>query len=46
MDFVLLGTGAGVPAKARNVTSIALQLLEERGKFGYLIVVKRRSIKF
>ncbi|MFF2456512.1 ribonuclease Z [Peribacillus simplex] len=31
MDFVLLGTGAGVPAKARNVTSIALQLLEERG---------------
>lgn len=32
MDFVLLGTGAGVPAKARNVTAIALQLLEERGK--------------
>lgn len=31
MDFVFLGTGAGVPAKARNVTSIALQLLEERG---------------
>ncbi|MFC9597218.1 ribonuclease Z [Peribacillus butanolivorans] len=31
MDFVLLGTGAGVPAKARNVTAIALQLLEERG---------------
>ncbi|MFJ7828702.1 ribonuclease Z [Peribacillus sp. NPDC046944] len=32
MDFVFLGTGAGVPAKARNVTAIALQLLEERGK--------------
>lgn len=32
MDLVLLGTGAGVPAKARNVTAIALQLLEERGK--------------
>lgn len=31
VDFVFLGTGAGVPAKARNVTSIALQLLEERG---------------
>ncbi|PLS15348.1 ribonuclease Z [Bacillus sp. M6-12] len=31
MDFVFLGTGAGVPAKARNVSSIALQLLEERG---------------
>jgi ribonuclease Z len=31
VDFVLLGTGAGVPAKARNVTAIALQLLEERG---------------
>lgn len=25
-----LGTGAGVPAKARNVTSIALKLLDER----------------
>ncbi|WP_153122802.1 ribonuclease Z [Peribacillus tepidiphilus] len=31
MNFVFLGTGAGVPAKARNVSSIALQLLEERG---------------
>lgn len=31
MDFVFLGTGAGVPAKIRNVSSIALQLLEERG---------------
>ncbi|OIK09307.1 ribonuclease Z [Bacillus sp. MUM 13] len=31
MDFVFLGTGAGVPAKSRNVSSIALQLLEERG---------------
>ncbi|CAH0345641.1 ribonuclease Z [Bacillus sp. CECT 9360] len=31
MDFVFLGTGAGMPAKARNVSSIALQLLEERG---------------
>lgn len=26
-----LGTGAGIPAKLRNVTSIALKLLEERG---------------
>ncbi|WP_026694718.1 ribonuclease Z [Peribacillus kribbensis] len=31
MDFVFLGTGAGVPAKARNVSSLVLQLLEERG---------------
>lgn len=31
MDFVFLGTGAGVPAKTRNVSSIVLQLLEERG---------------
>ncbi|WP_110927515.1 ribonuclease Z [Bacillus massiliglaciei] len=31
MEFVFLGTGAGMPAKARNVSSIALQLLEERG---------------
>jgi ribonuclease Z len=31
MDIVFLGTGAGLPAKLRNVTSIALKLLEERG---------------
>ncbi|WP_050615672.1 ribonuclease Z [Bacillus testis] len=30
MNFVFLGTGAGVPAKKRNVSSVALQLLEER----------------
>lgn len=30
MNVVFLGTGAGIPAKSRNVTSIALQLLEER----------------
>ena len=31
MDVFFLGTGSGVPAKLRNVTSIALKLLEERG---------------
>ncbi|MGG3563467.1 ribonuclease Z [Neobacillus rhizosphaerae] len=31
MDLFFLGTGAGMPAKIRNVTSIALKLLEERG---------------
>lgn len=31
MDIFFLGTGAGIPAKQRNVTSIALKLLEERG---------------
>ncbi|XJZ26139.1 ribonuclease Z [Bacillota bacterium Lsc_1132] len=31
MNIFFLGTGAGVPAKLRNVTSIALKLLEERG---------------
>lgn len=31
MDILFLGTGAGIPAKLRNVTSIALKLLEERG---------------
>ncbi|MBE4910404.1 ribonuclease Z [Bacillus luteolus] len=31
MEIVFLGTGAGVPAKERNVTSIAVQLVEERG---------------
>ncbi len=30
MNFVFLGTGAGMPAKARNVSAVALQLLEER----------------
>ena len=30
MELLFLGTGAGVPAKHRNVTSIALKLLEER----------------
>ena len=31
MNVFFLGTGAGVPAKLRNVTAIALKLLEERG---------------
>ncbi len=30
MELLFLGTGAGIPAKARNVTSVALKLLEER----------------
>lgn len=31
MELVFLGTGAGVPAKERNVSAVALQLLQERG---------------
>ena len=31
MELVFLGTGAGMPSKSRNVSSVALQLLEERG---------------
>lgn len=31
MDLYFLGTGAGVPSKDRNVTSIALRMLPERG---------------
>ncbi|MFB6465905.1 ribonuclease Z [Cytobacillus sp. Hz8] len=31
MEVFFLGTGAGVPAKLRNVTAIALKLLDERG---------------
>lgn len=31
MEVLFLGTGAGVPSKGRNVSSIALKLLEERG---------------
>ncbi|MBP3041464.1 ribonuclease Z [Bacillaceae bacterium Marseille-Q3522] len=30
MDILFLGTGAGIPAKLRNVSAIALKLLEER----------------
>lgn len=30
MEIQFLGTGAGVPAKQRNVTSIALKMLDER----------------
>jgi ribonuclease Z len=32
VDLFFLGTGAGVPAKQRNVSSVALKLLEERGE--------------
>ncbi|WP_099222298.1 ribonuclease Z [Listeria costaricensis] len=31
MELIFLGTGAGVPSKSRNVTSIALSMLNERG---------------
>jgi len=31
MEVFFLGTGAGMPSKLRNVTAIALKLLEERG---------------
>jgi ribonuclease Z len=31
LKLFFLGTGAGIPAKNRNVTSVALKLLEERG---------------
>ena len=30
MELLFLGTGAGVPAKLRNVTAMALKLLEKR----------------
>ncbi|WP_239254580.1 ribonuclease Z [Listeria ilorinensis] len=30
MELIFLGTGAGVPSKSRNVTSIALSMLNER----------------
>lgn len=31
MKLQFLGTGAGIPAKSRNVTAVALKLLEEKG---------------
>jgi ribonuclease Z len=33
MELYFLGTGAGLPSKERNVTSIAFLLLQERGTF-------------
>lgn len=33
MELYFLGTGAGMPSRERNVTSIVLQLYEERGSF-------------
>ena len=30
MELLFLGTGSGVPAKHRNVSSLALKLLDER----------------
>lgn len=38
VDVQFLGTGAGVPAKFRNVSSVALKLLEERGAIWLSIV--------
>ncbi len=46
MEIQFLGTGAGVPAKHRNVTGIALKLLDERNAFGSSIVVKGLNCKF
>lgn len=46
MELLFLGTGAGVPAKQRNVSSLALELLQERGAVWLLIAEKQRSIKF
>lgn len=31
MDILFLGTGSGVPSKQRNVSSLALQMLQENG---------------
>jgi len=31
VELLFLGTGSGVPSKGRNVSAVALQLLEERG---------------
>jgi ribonuclease Z len=33
VKLYFLGTGAGMPSKQRNVTSIALDLLAERGVY-------------
>lgn len=33
MELIFLGTGAGMPSKERNVTSVALNLMAERNSF-------------
>lgn len=33
MELYFLGTGAGMPSRRRNVTAVALNLLDERGSF-------------
>lgn len=46
MEIQFLGTGAGQPAKARNVSSLVLKLLDELNEIWMLIAVKERSVKF
>ena len=44
MELIFLGTGAGLPSKERNVSSVALSM--NVTKYGYLIVAKRLNIRF
>lgn len=46
MELEFLGTGAGVPARQRNVTSIALNYWMNGMKCGYSTLVKQRNTKF
>lgn len=33
MELIFLGTGAGMPSKQRNTSSVVLNLVEERGTY-------------
>lgn len=46
MELQFLGTGAGVPAKHRNVTSIALKLLDERNEVWLFDCGEARKCRF
>lgn len=37
MELEFLGTGAGSPSKSRNVSAVALKLLDEIKRFGCLM---------
>ena len=46
MELQFLGTGAGQPSKARNVSSLVLKLLDEINESGCLTVEKVPNVRF
>ncbi len=46
MEIQFLGTGAGSPSKSRNVSSLALKLLDERNEVWLFDAGKAHNIRF